>query len=228
MKKYYRFEIDTWILQIVSNILPIILIIIFSDNLKPLINIAESSLFWIILLGSILLWYCLHEIIHGIAYRLAGTKKENISFGIAIEKGVFYCLSNEEIKRKSVLISLLAPLISIGVITLIISLIFNMPLLCLLSIINIGGATGDIMMFIYIVRLNNELLYKELGEATSFLLITKENLLKTKHFGLKLVESGEYTKDKFKIKNIKKINISKASYIVLAIYLIVLILLFIL
>lgn len=228
MKKYYKFEINTWILQVVCNILPIILIIIFSDNLKPLINMTESSTFWLILLGSILLWYCLHEIIHGIAYRITGTKKENITFGMAIEKGVFYCLSNEEIKRKSVLISLMAPLISIGIITLIISLIFNMPLLCLLSIINIGGATGDIMMFIYIVRLDKNLLYKELGEATSFLLITKEDLSKTKHFGLKLVESGEYIKDKFKIKNIKKINISRASYIVLAIYLIILVLLFLL
>ena len=227
MKKYYKFEINTWILQIVSNILPIILIIIFSDNLKPLINMAESSSFWLILLGSILLWYCLHEIIHGIAYRLTGTKKDNISFGMAIEKGVFYCLSNEEIKRKSVLISLLAPLIFIGVITLIISIIFDMPLLSLLSIINIGGSAGDIMMFIYIVKLDQKLLYKELGEATSFLLITKEDLLKTKHFGLKLVELGEYTKDKFKVKNIKKINISRASYIALAVYLIILVLLLI-
>lgn len=228
MKKYYKFEINTWILQIVSNILPIIMIIIFNENLKTLINMAESSSFWLILLGSILLWYCLHEIIHGITYRLTGTKKENISFGMAIEKGVFYCLSNEEIKKKSVLISLLAPLIVIGIITLIISLIFNLPLLCLLSIINIGGATGDIMMFIYIVRLDNDLSYKELGEATSFLLITEENLLETKHFGLKLVESGEYKKDKFMVKNIKKINISKVSFIVLVIYLIILVLLFIL
>lgn len=227
MEKYYKFEINTWILQIVSNIIPIILIVIFNTKLKPLINMAEGSSFWLILLGSILLWYCLHEIIHGIAYRLTGTKKENITFGMAIEKGVFYCLSNEEINKKSVLISLLAPLIFIGIITLIISLTFNMPLLCLLSIINIGGATGDIMMFIYIVRLNNDLLYKELGEATSFLLITKEDLIETKHFGLKLIESGEYKKDKFKVKNIKKINISRASYIVLAVYLIILALLFI-
>ena len=227
MKKYYKFEFNNIILQLLCNIPPIILIILFNDRLKPLTNYLENSLFWAILLGTILLWYLLHEIIHGIAYRLTGTKKENITFGMAIEKGVFYCLSNQEISRKAVLISLLSPLIVIGIITLIISLIFNLPLLCLLSIINIGGATGDIMMFLYIIKLDKNLQYKELGEATSFILITKEDLSKTKHFGFKLLESGEYTKNKFENKNIKKINISEASYIVLGIYLIIVILLLI-
>lgn len=227
MKKYYKFEFNNIVLQLLCNIPPIILIILLNDKLKTLTNYLENSLFWAILLGTILLWYCLHEIIHGIAYRLTGTKKENITFGMAIEKGVFYCLSNQEISKKAVLISLLSPLIVIGIITLIISLIFNLPLLCLLSIINIGGATGDIMMFLYIIKLDKNLQYKELGEATSFILITKEDLSKTKYFGFKLLESGEYIKNKFENKNIKKINISKASYIVLGIYLIIVILLLI-
>ena len=81
------------------------------------------------------------------------------------------------------------------------------------------------MMFPYIMKLDNKLLYKELGEAASFILITKENLTQTKHFGLKLIETGEYTKDKFENKDIKKVNISKASYIVLAIYILILALL---
>lgn len=227
MKKYYKFEINTLMLQIVCNILPILLIIIFNNTIKALTNYAKDTIFWAILLGTILLWYCLHEIIHGMAYRMTGTKKENLTFGMAIEKGVFYCLSNQEITKKSVLISLLAPLVVIGIITLIISIIFDLPLLCLLSIINIGGSTGDIIMFLYIVRLDKDLLYKELGEATSFILITKEDLTKTKYIGLKLIEPGEYTKDKFENKNIKKINISKVSYIVLTVYLIILVLLLI-
>ena len=225
MKKYYKFEINIVTLQIISNIIPILLLILFNDTIEPIIEQAEKKLFWIIFLGAMLLWYCMHEIIHGIAYRITGAKKESITFGMAIEKGVFYCLSNQEITKKAVLISLLAPLVIIGILTLIISLIFKLPLLCFLSIINIGGAIGDIIMFLYIMKLDDKLLYKELGEATSFLLITKENLLESKHFGLKLIETGEYKKEKFENRNIKKINISKTSYIVLGIYLLTLILL---
>ena len=228
MKKYYKFEFNNIILQLLCNIPSIILIILLNNTLKPLTNYIENSLFWVLLLGGILLWYCLHEIIHGIAYRLTGTKKENITFGMAIEKGVFYCLSNQEIPKNAVLISLLAPLVIIGIITLIISIIFKLPLLCLLSIINIGGATGDIMMFFYIMGLDNELQYKELGEATSFILITKEDLTKRQHFGVKLLESGEYKKEQFENKNLKKINISKTSYIVLIVYIVIITLLLIL
>ena len=81
-------------------------------------------------------------------------------------------------------------------------------------------------MFIYFIKLDKNFLYKEIGEATSFIIITKEDLTNTKHFGLKLVETGIYIKEKFSNRNIKKINISTTSYIVLMVYILLLTIMF--
>ena len=55
----------------------------------------KSISFWSFSFIVILFWFILHEIIHGIAYRIMGAKKENISYGVVLEKGIFYCKCND-------------------------------------------------------------------------------------------------------------------------------------
>ena len=219
MKKYYKFEMNVKSMSILALILVTVLMGLFYKSMNYIIYQDYKQITITFLL--IFIWCILHELIHALFYYLTGTKKENISFGIALEKGVFYCLTNQEITKKGIMISLIAPFILIGILTLIIGLFIKSPILILLSIFNIGGASGDLIMFAYFFTLDN-FLYTEMGEPTSFAIITDKNLLKAKHFGLNIIDYGEYKNNMFKIKT-EKIKITKLSWIILIIFFILLI-----
>ena len=65
------------------------------------------------------------------------------------------CLCKQNISKKNILISLLFPFIFIGVITYVIGVLFNNSVLIWLSILNISGCSGDLMMFLGLLRLKN-------------------------------------------------------------------------
>ena len=121
----------------------------------------------------------LHEILHGIGYIVGGCKAKNVKYGMAIEKSIFYAMAYEELTKKNILISLQMPFTVIGVITYIIGVIFDLPLLVLLSIVNLSGAVMDIVMFLYIIRIKN-VTYSESGQPDEFILISTQDLTKKK------------------------------------------------
>jgi hypothetical protein len=214
MKKYYKFEIEMISASILS------LLLLFPFFISPAM-IEQFDLNKIICALIILvLWLMLHELLHGIAYFINGTKLSNITYGIALEKGVFYCLTKQEISKKGVCISLLTPFFIIGVITYIISLIYNLPILWFLSIMNISGASADILMFIYISTIKGEVKYKELDDPTTFVLITDTNIEKKLPLGVKLKEVGDYPSTNLDIKDHRKIIVSKQSWIIIILFLI--------
>ena len=215
MKKYYKFEIELVSASILSFVL--LVLIFITPSMFNQLDGNKLVLAFLILL----VWLMLHELLHGIAYFLTGTKLSNITYGIALEKGIFYCLTKQETSKKGVCISLLTPLFVIGIITYIISLIFNLPILWFLSIMNISGASADILMFIYISSIKGEVKYKELDDPTSFALITDTDLTKKTPIGVKLKEVGEYPSKNLDIKDHRKLIISKPSYIMLLIYIII-------
>lgn len=217
-EKFYKYELNINFLNCVSIIIALLLVIIFKNNLSNLIKYTENISDIIIIFILIILWLMFHELLHGIAYYLTGTKRENISYGIALEKGVFYCLSNQEIKREAILISLLTPLVTIGITTLIISLMYNLPLLTLLSILNIIGSSGDIIMFYDLLKLDKYFKYTEIGDPTSFLIITKQDISKIKLPGLKPISNGLYKQEK---RDIQKISISNQSIVIIFLLIII-------
>lgn len=161
----------------------------------------------------LLLWMILHEIIHAIAYRMMGAKRENIVFGVALEKGVFYCKCREYIPRKSIMVSLLSPFLLIGVITYILGFFIHSPLLILLSIFNICGAAGDLMMFFFFLKQEKGVTFKEMGFSSPFCLRTKEDLTGKKYIGIKsihLVKDIHETEEEPE----RKLTISKFSYLI--------------
>ena len=81
----------------------------------------------------------------------------------------------------------------------------------------------DLMMFIYIMRIK-DVVYSESGEPDEFVLISSEDLTKKKSIYFKIVDTKEYKKSDYQFKDIKKISISKTSYIVLGILIVVTIL----
>ena len=103
------------------------------------------------------------------------------------------------------------PFFFIGVVSYIVGVIINSPLLIILSIFNISGAAGDLLMFYHFIKLDKDITYIEPGDGTSFYLTTC-NLKNKKMFGLDYVEEGEYKQDMFNQKT-KTYDISKTSYI---------------
>ena len=160
------------------------------------------------------LWMVLHEVIHGIFYQLKGAKSKNVIYGMELEKGVFYCRCSEFIYKENVLLSLLAPFILTGVVTLIIGMAINSYLLIFLSVANISGAAGDISMFSFFLELQDpNMKFMELGDTLTFVIESYDDLSKVKNKGVIFVREVE----DYEIKNdnSKKMNISVGSYVII-------------
>ena len=204
------------------NLLCLILIfvlgILFYRNWVGIFSFFDSVFSFLLLVLFMYLWMCIHEIFHALAYGITETRMENITFGIALEKGVFYCLSKQEIGKRAILFSLITPFFAIGVVTLILGILFSNPLLCFLSIVNISGSSGDLLMFWYILKLDSHLKYKELDDPTVFVLITSSKLDEKKGVGVSLIESGNYPSRKLDIHDKRKMVISRSSFLIFILF----------
>ena len=161
-----------------------------------------------------ILYFAFHEVLHGIGYFIGGCKAKNIYYGVALEKGILYCLARQEVKKSNILLSLQMPFTVIGVITYIIGLIINDNMLLFLSIANIAGASMDLVMFFYILRIKS-VRYSETDANDEFVLISKEDLSKRKSIFFKLKEVKDYNEKDFIFKKMKRVEVSKKSIILL-------------
>ena len=202
------------ILCIVIFLLCFILSIFINKNL----NFYEGNT--VLLFLFIILYMMLHEFLHGVGYFIGGTKRKNIQYGICLEKGIFYAMAYQELTKKNILISLQMPFMVIGVITYVIGMIFNIPLLVLLSIINISGAAMDLAMFFYILKLPKDIIYSESGNPDEFVIISKDDLKKHKSMFLKIVDEKKYNKSDYVFNIDKKLVISRNSIIILVLFII--------
>ena len=220
-EKYYTYKLNLNILNILSIILFLIvsiIVLLIEKNDNYIINYNFNFFIYMIL------WLFLHEILHGIGFGIyKNVNKKNIVFGIALEKGIFYCMCKQNIKRKIILTSLLFPITIIGIITLIIGMIINNFTLIFLSILNIVSSIGDIVMIIYFIRVK-DVTYLDLDDITSFTVLSKEDITNVKVIGIELIDKGIYNKNKMKAKNKKRLTITKTSYIILLIIVILYIL----
>ena len=218
MKKAYVYKmklVPANLLGLVVFILLLVLTNVLKVNILPVFD--KIPFIWILVL--LMLYMILHEVLHGIGYRITGTKTNKIKYGIELEKGILYTLVLEEVPKKNILVSLQMPFVIIGIITLLLGYILNIPLLVLLSIFNLMGASMDLVMFIYISRIK-DVHYAETKASDEFILISKEDLTKIKSLFFKIIEVNNYKKEDYIVKSDKKITISKASIIFTIIYLI--------
>lgn len=207
MKKYYLYEIDMKSVNIIGIILIIVLLVI-----TPIIDInynpANINIMMFIIFS--IFYFVLHEIIHGIAYVMGGADFKNITFGIHLEKGILCCSCKQNVTKKNILFSLLAPFFLIGVVTYILGIILSNSLLVLLSIMNLAGSAGDLVMFYSLSRLKN-FEFSEYDNPIAFALYTKEDLSTKKLFGLNYIGNT----NKLEKTKSDKLVISKISKIVL-------------
>lgn len=218
MKKAYVYKMNLVPANFLGLVVFILLLVLTSA-----LNIDIMSVFnklpFIEVLALLMIYMVLHELLHGIGYRITGSKSNKIKYGVELEKGILYTLVLEEVPKKNILVSLQMPFVIIGIITYILGYILNIPLLVLLSIFNLMGASMDLVMFIYISRIK-DVHYAETKASNEFILISKEDLTKRKSLFFRIIEEKEYKKEDYIIKSDKKITISKASIIFTIIYLI--------
>ena len=206
-KNYYIFKMDLNCLNILSIILLIGLLIfnhfvVGYDVFNKLF--AMNNLFRIVL--YYFLYAIIHEILHAISYVLNGGSFNKIIFGVMLEKGILYCLCKQNISKKNILISLMAPFFVIGICTYIIGVYLDIPILVLLSIANMSGCVGDLVMFKYIFKLK-DIEFSEFDDPTSFAIYSSTDVSKINHFGLKNVGKKENINKKI----LNKFVISRAS-----------------
>jgi len=226
MKKRYEVKYNLIIMNIVGTVYTVFLCLLtyflINGPLGHFFPAFNYSIIKMVILFLIyIFWMCLHEFIHGIFYCIGGTKWQNVSFGVALEKGILFCKCRKLITKKNAMISLQAPLVIIGIITYIISLIIGSYGLLFLSIANIYGACGDILVFLFFTKLPKDTKFKEIGDTSTFMLETKEDISNKKSLGIKeirLMSNDEELEDNTS----KKIEISKKSIIYMIILLIIL------
>ena len=202
-KKYYLFEMDIVWLQIISAVL-LVLMFFVTLYVYPEFNILDKS--FAIAFILMIPYMILHEILHSISYVMNGAKFKNITYGVHLDKGVLCCLCKQNITKKNILISLLTPFIIIGVLTYIIGILINSQVLVILSIFNISGCAGDLMMFLELAKIKN-FEFSEYDNPVAFGLYSSEDLSKTKLKGLKYIDCST----KLDKKNLKKIRVSMSS-----------------
>lgn len=212
--KYYTYKLNMTVLNILAILLFILVggIVIFLEHHDNYIVTLPMTIFFILMF----VWLIIHELLHGIAFALfKSVKKENITFGMFLEKGVFYCMCKQNIGKKVILTSLLFPITIIGFLTLIIGMILNNYELVFLSILNIVSSIGDIVMTIYFLKCPNDIIYLDLDDCTSFTVLSNKSLDDIKVSGIILDKKGIYDPKKMVAKDKRKLVISKASYVLI-------------
>lgn len=211
--KYYKYKIKLGVGNIFASIILILLLILLYftfDNYY--FNLTYNKV--LIMIG----YFILHELLHYIGYLInKNVKNKDLCLGMCLEKGVMYCRCTNEISRTAVMISLLTPFTVTGIISLIISYIFDMPFLAFLSVSNIAGSYFDILMFIQMLKMPKDIKFAEYDECDAYYIISNKDLTNIKTKGISLVETDKYNKIKLKSKDNKKIEISIFSIIILII-----------
>ena len=220
----YLFEYNFLNIQLFCLVLTVLFVLltvgiykVFNFDFIPSIESVMESLFdskFVLFMVVMMLWLVLHEIIHGISYVLYGANFKNIKYGVVLEKGILYCKCGQYIDKKNILWSVINPFIYIGVVTLLLGFAFESLWLVALSLINISGACADILMFLFFVRRDKNMKFKEIKDSSTFILKTTEDLSNKKFFAVKL--NQELTDDEFKEKY-KLITVSIFSKVFLII-----------
>lgn len=219
---YYTYTLNMTILNVLAIILflivgSIVYLIEINDNYT--ITLSMNNFFILMFI-----WLIIHELLHGIGFLIfKEVKLKNITLGMTIEKGIFYCMCKQNIGKKVILTSLLFPITIIGFITLIIGMILNNYELVFLSILNIVSSIGDIVMIIYFLKCPSDIIYLDLDDCTSFTVISNKSLDNIKVPGIVLSKKGIYNPKILYSKDKRRIVISKLSYILLGIILILVI-----
>ncbi len=212
MKKYYKYEMNMTIMNILAIVLIVIPFLLLNILGLKVYEINFKGFFFLGLVG----YFILHELLHGLGFFIYAKDKKNIKFGIALEKGVLYTVCQEKISKKQVLVSLLAPTFFLTILTFPLGLLLKFPVLIVYSLLNFSGAIGDILMSYLILKAPKDVEYIDYNSDIGCYLLSQKDLSNYKSFGFFQTETGKESQKQVD-KTIKRIYISKISYIILGV-----------
>ena len=114
------------------------------------------------LLVLLILYMVLHELVHGIAMKLCGTKK--VKYGVT---GVYaYATSDDFYDKKTYIFIALAPVVLWGIVLAVVNLFVSGPwfwVVYFIQISNLSGAAGDLYVTVKFSRLPSDILIQDYG-----------------------------------------------------------------
>ena len=114
------------------------------------------------LLVLTILYMVFHELVHGIAMKICGTKKVKYGF-----TGMYaFAGSNDYYDKKSYIFIALAPGVLWGIVLVVVNLLVPIEwfwIVYLIQIINLSGAAGDLFVTVKFSRLPSDILIQDYG-----------------------------------------------------------------
>lgn len=115
-----------------------------------------------VLMAAIVVYMVLHELVHGIAMKMCGTKK--IKYGFT---GVYaFAGSNDYYDKRSYIVIALAPIVVWGVVLLVLNLLVPVQwfwIVYWVQVSNLSGAAGDLYVTYRFSRLPQDILVQDYG-----------------------------------------------------------------
>jgi len=167
----FRITWKTHLLCYISSILIIICIYKFIKQtilytlLYSIPNYSALKVYFLFLIYIVLLTgvvTLVHEFIHGIAYKIFGG---TVKYGFKLIYAYTMETSGISLSKTQFLIVLLSPLVTISLLAFVFSSIIGCQILCMGFIINFAGSSGDIVMALYLCKIekNHRIIDRKYG-----------------------------------------------------------------
>ena len=145
----------------VLSFLIMIPMLIIGHLYNPIFNLFENGGQMIFIFIGIVIYMILHELVHGIF--MYYYSKEKSFFGFT--GGYAYAGSHCYYYKKPYLVIALSPIIILGAILLVLNIIFTeyFWLIYFMQIANISGAAGDLYVTYRFLKLDDNVLVKDIG-----------------------------------------------------------------
>ena len=157
---------------VLVNVLAIIIAVVLflpANRYIPLttlfnIGVSESLYFARlgVIVGGIIFYMILHELVHGLAMKIFGTKKVKYGF-----TGMYaYAGSDDYYDKKSYIIIALAPIVVWGIVLAIINVLVPYEwfwVVYLIQLINLSGAAGDLFITVRFSKMPKDILVRDYG-----------------------------------------------------------------
>ena len=157
---------------VLVNVLAIIIAVVLflpANRYIPLttlfnIGVSESLYFARlgVIVGGIIFYMILHELVHGLAMKIFGTKRVKYGF-----TGMYaYAGSDDYYDKKSYIIIALAPIVVWGIVLAIINVLVPYEwfwVVYLIQLINLSGAAGDLFVTVRFSKMPKDILVRDYG-----------------------------------------------------------------
>lgn len=159
-------------MALLVNVLAIVIAVVLAVPMTFIVPIstlfdAERGMddYWMRWGSAILLaivYMVLHELVHGVAMKMCGTKKVKYGFN-----GMYaFAGSDDYYDKRSYIFIALAPVVLLGIILAIVNVIVPVKwfwIVYFLQIINLSGAAGDLFVTVKFSRFPKDILVKDYG-----------------------------------------------------------------